>query len=236
MQGLINGFSRGDPSKLVQGRDGDGAYARALALLATVATRFHGDASTLPDGLVDTFPDISGSGNSATAAGALRPTAASGELVFAGTHRMVTSSFSIGARSSGAIAVRYTGTSQGSFQYGLLNQHTSALAQNTGSDRSRVRAMGGGSDAGPVISAYPWSGVLAWSFDTSGGTALVDGVSFSISANAVAAQTLALTIGDLTGGTFPLSGAIRGMVIVDATLSAADLLILSNGFRAKYPV
>lgn len=192
------------------------------------------DANGLPAGLLSTWTDKSGSGNNATAAGGLRPTVSGAEVQFAGAQRMVTPSFAMGARSSGACVARFSATNMGAFQFGPLNSHHSVLTQNTPSDQVKVRAMAGGAGDAGIAASYPQSAVLAWAFDASGGTVVVNGTSVAMGASAIASLTDVLTIGDLTGGIFALTGAIHEVVLIDAVISGANLTALHSGMRTKW--
>lgn len=209
--------------------------ASLAALIASLSPKVWQDASGLTPGLLSTWPNA-GTGGDPTAAGALRPTATGTEVTFSGAQRMVTPSFAMGARSSGACVARFSATNMGAFQFGPLNGHHSVLTQNTPSDQVKVRAMAGGAGDAGIAASYPQSAVLAWAFDASGGTVVVNGTSVAMGASAIASLTDALTIGDLTSGIFALTGAIHEIVIVDAVISGADLTKLHNGLRAKWGI
>lgn len=207
------------------------------AFVASLSPKVWLDATGLTPGLLSTWPSL-GSVGDATAAGALRPTATGGtEVTFSGGQRMETPAFAMGARSSGACVARFSATNQGAFQFSALNSHHSCLAQNFPADQIKIRAIAGGSGDAGIAASYPHSAVFSWSFDNSGGTVLINGVSVGIApTSGIPPTTDVLTIGDLTLGIFALTGAIHEIVIVDAVISGADLTALHSGMRAKWGI
>lgn len=231
MQGLIGGFANGDPSAIQSRRDSFAAF------VASLSPKVWLDATGLTPGLLSTWPDLSGNGNDATAAGAARPTATGGaEVTFGGAQAMDTPSFTMGARSSGACVVRFTATNQGAFQFGPLNGHTSAITQNLGTDLAKLRIAAGGAGEAGIAASYPMNVVLAWSTDAASGTVIVNGTSSGITPIGLVGVTSALRLGDITGGIFALTGAIHEIAIVDAVTSGANLTALHDGMRAKWGI
>ena len=207
------------------------------ALVASLSPSVWLDATGLTPGLLSTWPDLSGNSNDATAAGAARPTATGGvEVTFAGAQAMNTPSFTMGARSSGACVVRFTATNQGAFQFGPLNGHTSAITQNLGTDLAKLRITSGGTGESGIAASYPMNVVLAWSTDAVSGTVIANGISAGINPVGLVTVTGTLRLGDITGGVFALTGAIREFVLIDAAISGADLTALHDGLRAKWGI
>lgn len=194
------------------------------------------DAKTLAPGLLSSWTELSGHARHPTAAGALRPTVSGGEVVFAGGQEMVTPAFAMGARSSGAVAFRAGGTSQAALQYAALNSHTSALVQNMGSgDRLRIRGNLSGPDASVAVGAYPVSAVCSWAFGPTGGTVYINGAPIAMSLGSLGSANAALTIGSLGGLVFPLVGAVKEVILIDAVLSGGDLAAISAAMQARWP-
>jgi hypothetical protein len=209
-------------------------YERMNARLALLPVRFRASSDGLAPGLLSTLPDVSGSGNHATAAGSLRPTVTGDEIVFAGAQRMVTPAFSMGAASSGFAVVRFTAMFQGAFQFSTLNTHTSLIVQNTGSgDFVRLRSTPVGDIKDPVT--FPRSLVVAWAQDGAGGAAYFDGVyRVAAVAGSPAAAAAVLSIGDITGGIWPLVGGIKELCFIDAKVGTEDLALMSSAALERW--
>ena len=208
-------------------------YTTALALLATLPVRFRTDPSGSAPGLVSSHSDLSGSGNHATSSGGLRPNNTGAELTFSGAQRLVTASYSMGARASGAVAFRIdSGANVGVFQFGGTNAHHSVLAELSSAKARFISS----DNAVPVGYSAPIDLVIAWSADASGGTALINGTSSSIPSSSVASLTDALTMGDLTGSVYPMTGAIYEIIDIDDKISGTDLTTISDGLRYRWGI
>jgi len=224
----------GSTSSTAPGLTVESLYDVALALAYGIGPKVHFDSVGLPLGPLSTWTDLSGSGNHATSTGSSRPVATGTEVHFAGAQFMETSSFTMGARSSGVAVVRVHAVNHGVFQFSTLNTHTSLLTQDLGAGvKLKIRSTPVG-DAGVPAAPFPRDAVCAWAFDTTGGTVIIDGTVIAMPANVMAGATATLRLGDLTGGIFPLLGAIKELLMLDTKLSFTDLQTLNDGFTDRW--
>lgn len=193
------------------------------------------NARGLAAGLLSAWPDLSGLGNGPTASGGLRPAASSDEVVFAGAQRMTTPPFSMGAMASGFVVCRASADSQGIFQFAPLNGHHSVLS--TGGEL-RIRRMGGGREMVTARTGSQQIAVYAMAAAFGSEEALWDGVAATENAGSptpMSPVTDVLSLGDLTGGTWPLVGGIREIAIFDSVLSSTQVAQIAAALAARWP-
>lgn len=193
------------------------------------------NARGLAAGLLSAWPDLSGLGNGPTASGGLRPTASSDEVVFAGAQRMTTPAFSMGAQASGFVVCRASADSQGIFQFAGLNGHHSVLS--TGGEL-RIRRMGGGREMVTARTGSQQIAVYAMAAAFGSEEALWDGVAATENAGSptpMSPVTDVLSLGDLTGGIWPLVGGIREIAIFGSVLNSTQVAQIAAALAARWP-